>query len=82
MKPFTQSTTLVHHLSFIYGHRVSFLCGILLSLILFTQGCGMIMDDPHPYPDMGDMDSSDESEIQSNVTIMDPNPMNTSVEQE
>ena len=82
MKLLAQSTAVNRHFSLKYRYRVGGCYGVLFSLILIMSGCGMIMDDPHPYPDMGGIEASDELEGQDNRSSMEPTQMNTTAEQE
>ena len=49
-------------------------------ILILTSGCGMILEDPHPYPDMGEEAGSlNESNL---PPFEDPASMNSSVNQE
>ena len=53
-------------------------------ILILTGGCGMILEDPHPYPDMGEVGGSlNESNEQRNLPPSeDSDSMNSSVDQE
>lgn len=53
-------------------------------ILILTSGCGMILEDPHPYPDMGEVGGSlNESNEQRDLSPSeDSASMNSSVNQE